>query len=165
MVWNEFFLCHSLCKNFLYTGWVKILFLWVHNHMSSKFCFSLLTYLSSSPTTTVPELKSELLISTWTLLNHRCSAKATLWVWMPWIGTGLLRIWPLCLWLALSRPQIYLRLEPWVCFSDLSLWGLFLRSRACSNSSRWHHPASRVLLPPPYALRHTIYSLQYLYEN
>ena len=81
MVWNEFFLCHSLCKNFLFTGWVKILFLWVHNHMSSKFCFSLLTYLSSSHTTTVPELKSELLISTWTLLNHRCSALATLWTW------------------------------------------------------------------------------------
>ena len=163
MVWNEFFLCHSLCKNFKYTGWANVLFLWVHNHMSSKFCFSLLTYLSSSPTTTVPELKSELLISTWTLLNHRCSALATLWTrtaldwnWPPQNLTSV----PL-----VGTQQIYLRLQPWVCFSDLSLWGLFLRSPACSNSSRWHHPASRGLLPPPYALRHTIYSLQYLYEN
>ena len=108
-------------------------------------------------------------VSCWFQLGPFQTTAAVHWLLseleMPWIGTGLFRIWPLCLWLALSRPQIYLRLEPWVCFSDLSLWGLFLRSPACSNSSRWHHPASRVLLPPPYALRHTVYSLQYLYEN
>ena len=41
-------------------------------------------------TTTLPELKSELLITTWTLLNHRCSALATLWTW-----TALDWNWPL----------------------------------------------------------------------
>ena len=160
MVWNEFFLCHSLCKNFLYTGWVKILFLWVHNHMSSKFCFSLLTYLSSSPTTTVPELKSELLISTWTLLNHRCSALAT---------------WNLkCLGLELASSEFDLCASG--CHSEglrfISALNLGFVSQisvceVCFSDLRLvpTPQGGSTICAPPYALRHTIYSLQYLYEN